>query len=98
PRKIHNAIKGDVGLVPVNDGRGEETVRAVMGALVQNHRHTVLFLSQSEVVKNATLDNPQGHVQVFKMPRDPAILMNGSPGVARWSVDKTYDEERLSDE
>lgn len=98
PRKVTNAIKGDVGLVPVNDGRGEDTVRAVMGALVQNHRHSVIFLSQSSLVNNTSLDDPNDNVQEFNRRLDPAILMNGSPGVVSWSLDKAYDVERLSNE
>ena len=98
PRKVTNALKGDVGLVPVSDGRGEDTVRAVMGALVQNHRHSVIFLSQSSLVNNTSLDDPNDHIQELNRRLDPAILMNGSPGVISWSLDKAYDVERLSDE
>jgi hypothetical protein len=57
-----------------------------------------VFLSPTEVVNSTSTDDPQKNVEYFNRRLDPAILMNGLPGVARWSVDTTYAVERLSDE
>lgn len=45
----HNARRGDVAIVSITDGEGDETVAEVMKSLQQNHRHALMFTSRNSV-------------------------------------------------
>jgi hypothetical protein len=93
PAYVSNADRGDVGLVPVNDGKGEETVRAVMDALNQNHRHAVMYLDSETLRHNTsyTLEDSDVNWTFGGLRIQPGVLMNGQPGIMTESVDDALD-------
>jgi hypothetical protein len=93
--QVSNARKGDVGLVPVADGGGEEVVRVVMNALGQNHRHAVMFVDKRTLRHNTSYDEiDDDDLQTNKL-LNPSVLRNGRPGFTTESVDAALGTERL---
>ncbi len=98
PRRVTNARRGDVGLVPIFTGRGSPVVRAALAAVGQNHRHSVLFLNNGRNIRHSTLDDDA--VTSVRMPvfhLNAVDLMNGRPGIISQSVDDAFDGENLDD-
>lgn len=93
--QVTNADKGDVGLVPVADGGGEDVVRLLMSSLGQNHRHAVIFLGNHRIRHNTSYDEVTSDDLVDNTHLNPAILRNGTPGITTETVEEALDSERL---
>lgn len=93
--RVTNARKGDVGLVPVSDGGGEEVVRVLMSALGQHHRHAVMFVDKKNIRHNTSYDEIDSSDLENNRMLKPSVLRNGKPGFVTETVDEALASERL---
>lgn len=101
PRQVVNAADGDVGLVSIFDGRGNEIVRTALAGAGQNHRHSVLFFDAGRRVRHSDFDSSTVRVRqpaVGAVKLDPDELRNGLPGFADETVDRAFDRGALSEQ
>lgn len=96
PRVVTNASKGDLALVPLSSltSPDDAAIKLTMSALAQNFSHSLIHLSQGEVVHATAV----GAIDQDGFHLAPDDLMNATPGVVRTTIDWAHDHDRFADE
>jgi hypothetical protein len=94
--QVINALKGDVGLVPVNTPGGEDIVVTIFKAIDQRHRHAVIFLGPHRIRHNTSYDEPSEDDLLDNNELKLGPLNNAEPGITTENVEEALANGRLA--